>query len=138
MLVEDLTSTARGMVGTNLLTTIYTPETQPEGGQTSVVTLPETWPCCPNTRAFVSMLVASQCECSCCTRRATELSEYMVRCPDHKRKVNTIRFSQTWAPSHSQIERLKQTAPVPAPSCSSCPMGASLEQPLLQTAAWEC
>ena len=133
ILVGDLTRTAGGMEGTNLLTTIYMPETQPEGGQTSVVTLPETWPCCPNTGAQVPTLVASQCGCSHCTQRATELSQYRARCPDHQREVDATRGSQTLAPSHSQIKRLKQTAPVPAPSHSSCPAGACLEQPLLQT-----
>lgn len=137
-LVGDLTRMARGTEGANLLTPTCTPETQPEGGQASVVTLPETRPCCPNTRAQAPTLVSSQCGCSHCTQRATELPRYVPRCPDHQKEVGATRPYQTLAQSHSQTGRLKQTAPVPAPRCSSCPAGASLEQPLLQTAAWGC
>lgn len=72
------------------------------------------------------------------TRRATELSQYVPRCPDHQKEVGATRPYQTLAQSHSQTGRLKQTAPVPAPRCSSCPAGAFWEQPLLQTAAWGC
>lgn len=51
---------------------------------------------CPNTRAQVPTLVPSQCGCSHCTQRATELSQYVPRCPDHQKEVGATRPIRCW------------------------------------------
>lgn len=125
---------AGGMERTNLQRTIQTPETQPEEGQTRLCL----------RYSCSARILGHRCPpwwhhsaggCSHCTQRPIKLSKYMVRCPDHQREVDASRCSQALTSSHSLIRKVKQTAPGPAPSCSSCPVGVSLEQFLLQTAA---